>query len=146
MTEASFSGGKAAAHAAFSKSLSAISEYVAPAGGALAGFFVGPGALGGQNSVFHLLQTSFPSASGTTLSRVGNLVMAIIAAGIGGLFWGLRHSGGLWMSLLGGIVGGFFLGTAAAYGVGALTGQGTTSKNGLIDAFVSGTQQVASGG
>jgi hypothetical protein len=128
----------------FSHALHAVGKYLAPIAGVVAGYVAGP-ALGGARSIANAIwgvTGSGKGLSGTSANRLGGAVMAMVAAGLGAVFWSMR-GGGMWHEIIGGLVGGFFFG-AALFNAGLLV-TGAQGPSGLIESLSSGVAEVAEG-
>jgi hypothetical protein len=125
--------------------LSVFTEVLVPLAAGVAGFF-GNTAVGGTNSVSYLIWTAggpIFKANGNNAARIAAAIMAGIKASIGYAFWGIRKRGGMVMHLLGGGIGGFFLG--AALGEVPTLISGASPPRGALDTLFAWTQNAATG-
>jgi hypothetical protein len=122
--------------------LTAFVDILVPLAGGVAGFFA-KAAVGGSYSIAAVVNSAFFNNQGASAGRIGAAVMAGILAGIGYLFWGIRHRGGMVMKLLGGGIGGFFFG--AAFGQVPTIIKGGVDPQGAFDKLFAWTQDVATG-
>lgn len=137
-------GAKAALRGTFDGALDAIAKYVAPLVGVLAGWMAGSAVGGAQaigNTIFGATGNG-SGLSGASANRIAGLIMSLISAGIGIVFWHLRR-GGFWMGLVGGIVGGFFFGVALFNAQFAVTG--SQAPAGAIESWSSSARDIAEG-
>jgi len=124
--------------------IQALGKYLAPIAGIVGGYVAG-GAIGGARSIANTIwgATGSGKLSGASCNRLGAVIMALVGAGIGAVFWSMR-GGGMWHELIGGFAGGFFFGVAL-YNAGlALTG--SQGPSGFVETLAGGVERVATGG
>ena len=139
--------GASAAHAAketFGDAMKVFTKYFAPLAGIVGGY-LSSALIGGGQAISNIVNQAFGQTyQGNSGNRIGAAIMAIILALAGYIFWGMRNGGGLWMPLLGGIVGGFLLG--AGLGNVQYIVSGAQAPAGFIEQLAGGVQKVAGGG
>jgi len=148
MSEATVHGAAHAGKEVGMEALDVVIDYIVPIGTAVAGWVAGPGIFGGS-SLITMLQTGQLSSTISTAgaNRLAGAVLGGVTGLIGYAFWRLGKRDGWAMRILGKSIGGFFLGTAAAYLVTAtLLGSTATIGSGIIEKFSTGAQQIAQGG
>lgn len=137
------SQGASAARSAFHKTIESVTKYIAPVGGVVAGFFSAP-LLGGGQAIANVFYNAVPGqTTGNWANRVGSGIIALVWAGIGGLFWHMRSAAGWVSELIGGLAGGFFFGAALGNVPNVISGNHATS--GFVETFASGVQSAAGG-
>ncbi len=138
----------AATHAVretFDSTLHAIGRYVAPLVGAVAGFMAGP-VLGGARSIANMIWGTTGNGSGlsgASSNRIAGTLMALISGGIGLVFWHMRKRGGVILELVGGLIGGFFMGVAL-FNVQFLV-TGNQPPSGAIESWSDSAAAIAGG-
>lgn len=129
----------------FSHALQALGKYLAPILGVVAGYVAAP-AVGGARSIANVIWGATGNGkglSGASCQRIGGVLMALISAGIGAVFWSMR-GGGTWHEIIGGLAGGFFFGVALFNASLAITG--AQGPSGLMESLSEGIAHVADGG
>jgi len=133
-----------AARGTFDKTINVVVGVLLPVGAAVAGFFM-PTVLGGGLAVANAYNSTITGGTGSSMgNRLGWGAQALINGIVGGAFWTLRHMDGLIAKAIGGIAGGFFLGSA----LGCLPGLigGKQISGGLIDTIEGGIHDIATEG
>lgn len=134
--------GKSAIHAGketMHAGLRAITKYLGPLVGFIAGFFSGQ-MVGGAAS---LSQATLAVGSSANAWRIAYAVVGMVFAGVGYIFWSLHNSGGWIVGLLGGVTGGFFFGVAFWNFIQIPGGNGT--NGGAIESLTNGVIKIGQG-
>jgi len=132
------------ARAVGTEAVDVVVKYIVPIGAAVGGFVAGTKVLGGSTLVGLMAIIPQTGVNTVTSTRIIGALLALVSALIGWAFWHLRSRAGWIAKLIGGGVGGFFLGTAAGYFVGCTIG-GNSPSWGFLDTIQAWFQGVASG-
>jgi hypothetical protein len=132
----------------FGHALKVVGKYLAPVVGIVAGYLGGQ-AVGGASGLSNIVYkigggnaTGAPGISAANAWRISAVIMVVLSVSIAGVFWAMRR-GGQWQEIVGGLIGGFFIGVALFNASIIITGQGV--PGGFIESLEGGIEGIASG-